>query len=97
MGATGTLERQTDPDALRPGDIWDEEWKRNLFNLALRRLERMTKAKHYQIFFLNVVKDLPGPEVAKQLGVSLALVYVVKHRLSAALKKEVRLLEKEIG
>lgn len=97
LGGTGTLERLPDEEALQPEEIWDEEWKRNLFNLALRRVEQRTKAKHYQIFYLNVVKDTPGPKVADQLGVSAAQVYIVKHRLSAALKKEVRKLEKELA
>ncbi|NIP96670.1 MAG: sigma-70 family RNA polymerase sigma factor [Akkermansiaceae bacterium] len=97
MGATGTIERLPDTIAMAPEEIWEGEWRRNLFNLALRRLEQKTKAKHYQIFYLNVIKEMSGPAVADQLGVSLAQVYIVKHRLSSTLKKEVRKLEKEMG
>jgi hypothetical protein len=42
-----------------------------------------------------VVKQWPASKVAENLSVSLAQVYIVKHRLSAQLKKEVAILEKQ--
>jgi DNA-directed RNA polymerase specialized sigma24 family protein len=50
--------------------------------------------KQFQIFDLNALKEWPAAEVAKSLGVSLASVYVTKHRVSAALKKEMVRLER---
>ncbi len=41
-----------------------------------------------------MVKQWPAAKVASSLSVSIAQVYIVKHRLSAQLKKEVALLEK---
>ena len=40
------------------------------------------------MFDLNALKEWPAADVAKSLGVSLANVYVTKHRIAAALKKE---------
>jgi RNA polymerase sigma-70 factor (ECF subfamily) len=57
-------------------------------------VKRRADAKHYQIFDCLVVKQWPAAKVAATLSVSIAQVYIVKHRLSAQLKKEVALLEK---
>ncbi len=38
--------------------------------------------------------ELQHPTLASSLSVNIAQVYIVKHRLSAQLKKEVALLEK---
>ena len=57
-------------------------------------MKRRADAKHYQIFDCLVVKQWPAAKVASSLSVSIAQVYIVKHRLSAQLKKEVALLEK---
>ena len=48
-------------------------------------------------FDLLVVKEWPAAEVAQFLGVSLANVYVTKHRIAAAVKREVKRLERTAG
>ena len=52
--------------------------------------------KQFQIFDLHALKEWPAADVAKSLGVSLANVYVTKHRIAAALKKEMARLEREL-
>jgi len=74
---------------------WDQEWRQNLFDVAVERVKRRVKEEHYQIFDLHVVKQWPVSKVAKTLGVSVARVYLVKHRVSLLLRKEIRLLEKK--
>jgi RNA polymerase sigma-70 factor (ECF subfamily) len=49
------------------------------------------------MFDLHALKEWPASDVAKSLGVSLANVYVTKHRIAAALKKEMARLEQELG
>jgi DNA-directed RNA polymerase specialized sigma24 family protein len=75
--------------------IWDAEWQSNLMEAALERVKRHVKEEHYQMFDLNVVRQWPPNKVAKTLEVSIAQVYLAKHRITALLKKEVRLLEKQ--
>jgi RNA polymerase sigma-70 factor (ECF subfamily) len=75
--------------------IWEAEWQSNLMEAALERVKRRVKEEHYQMFDLNVVRQWPAIKVAKTLEVSLAQVYLAKHRLLALLKKEVRMLEKQ--
>ena len=43
---------------------------------------------------LYVTKAWPPRRVAETLGISVARVYLTKHRVAAMLKKEVRRLEK---
>jgi RNA polymerase sigma factor (sigma-70 family) len=92
-----------DSSVLEPGEmpepvnseleqIWEAEWHSNLMDAALERVRRRVKEEHYQIFDLNVVRQWPATRVAKTLEVSVARVYLTKHRLLALLKKEVRML-----
>jgi RNA polymerase sigma factor (sigma-70 family) len=77
--------------------IWEEEWRSNLMEAALERVKRRVKEEHYQMFDLNVLKQWPANKVAKLLEVSIAQVYLAKHRVLASVKKEVRMLEKSEG
>ena len=52
--------------------------------------------KQSQIFDLHALNEWPAAEVAKSLGVSVANVYVTKHRVAASVKKEMARLEKEM-
>ncbi len=72
---------------------WDDEWQANLLEAALARVKRAVKEEHYLIFDLYVVRKLSVTEVARTLGVSVGQIYVVKHRISSLLKKEIRALE----
>jgi RNA polymerase sigma-70 factor (ECF subfamily) len=45
----------------------------------------------------TVLKEWPARDVAKSLGLNIASVYLAKHRVSAALKKEIARLEAEIS
>jgi RNA polymerase sigma factor (sigma-70 family) len=74
---------------------WDEEWQANLLKAALENLKRNVREEHYQIFDLYVLQQWPVRKVARALGVNVGLVYLVKYRMSALLKKEVRRLEEQ--
>jgi len=43
-----------------------------------------------------VLNEWPAADVSRSLGVSLANVYVTKHRVAAALQKEMARLEREM-
>ena len=90
---TATLERIPDPAGVVPDQIWDEEWKRQLFDGALQRVKRQVEPKHFQIFDCYVLKEWPVKEVAKTFNISTSQVYLIKHRLAALIAKEVRKLE----
>jgi RNA polymerase sigma factor (sigma-70 family) len=100
---TGTGEDGPRPDVAEIPDpagdageaVWEEEWQANLLKAALEIIKRRVKEEHYQIFDLYVLQQWPVRDVARALGVSVGLVYLVKYRISAQLKKEVRRLEEQ--
>ena len=89
---TATLEQIPDPAAVLDA-IWDAEWEKNIVDAAMQRVKRRVKADHYQIFYLNAVRNLSVRKVAEMVGVNVAQVYLVKHRIANLIKKEVKLLE----
>jgi hypothetical protein len=45
---------------------------------------------------LDALQEWPAGDVAKSLGVNLATVYLAKHRVGRAVKKEVSRLERGV-
>jgi DNA-directed RNA polymerase specialized sigma24 family protein len=84
-----------DPAGGDPESAWEEEWQTHLLKAALETIKHTVKEEHYQIFDLNVLQQWPARNVARALGVNVGLVYLVKYRLSALLKKEIRRLEEQ--
>jgi RNA polymerase sigma factor (sigma-70 family) len=89
---TATIDRI--PDAVNVGAVWEDEWQRHMLGAALVRVKRRIDARHYQIFDCAVLKEWPVSKVARELGVNVAQVYLVKHRIAAMLKKEIATLGK---
>lgn len=80
------------PDARQDGErdaAWDAAWRQNVLDRAMERVQLRVSPAHYQMFCLSVIDGRPGPEVARTLGVSLASVYVVRHRVLRLLRAEV--------
>ena len=87
----------TIPDPANPLEtMWQEEWQSNLLAAAMDRIKRRVKEEHYQIFYLYVIKHWPVTKVARATGASVAKIYVVKHRVAALVKDEIRKLEKTL-
>lgn len=94
--ADGTDLLDRTPDSKNFETLWDEEWRGNLLKAALEKIRARFSPAQFQIFDLNVLKEWPAADVAKNLGISIASVYLAKHRLSAALKKEIARLESDL-
>jgi RNA polymerase sigma-70 factor (ECF subfamily) len=92
--ATTTLERIPDPMGGELEVVWDEEWEKNIVDAAMARVKGRVRPEHYQMFYLNVVKEISAQKVAATFGVSAAQIYLVKHRVSRLIKSEVRKLER---
>jgi RNA polymerase sigma-70 factor (ECF subfamily) len=93
---TATINRVPDAAATNLDAVFETQWRKNLFNVALERVKEKFSLKQFQIFDLVVLKEWPAAEVAQSLGVSLANVYVIRHRISAAIKKETKRLENRL-
>jgi len=72
---------------------WDEEWRRNLMEVAIQRVKRRVSIEQYQMFDFFVLKHWPARDVARTLGVTVAHVYVAKHRVSKLVRREIAALE----
>ena len=73
--------------------MWQEEWRKNLFEAAVDRVKRRVREEHYQIFDLYVVKGWPVLKVARAMRVSVGKVYLTKHRIALLVKREIAMLE----
>ena len=82
-----------DPAADVLEGVWNEEWQKNIVDVAMERVRRTANPEHYQIFHLHAVKGLGVRDVAKLTGASLPKVYVTYHRIAKLVKAEVRRLE----
>jgi RNA polymerase sigma-70 factor (ECF subfamily) len=91
---TATIERLPDTDAVDLDALWEKEWQENLFTAAMTRVKKKVDPKQFQIFDCYVRKEWPAQKVATELKVSVGQVYLIRHRISSLLKKEVRTLEK---
>jgi RNA polymerase sigma factor (sigma-70 family) len=93
--STGTdpIHKIPDPASGQLESIWNEEWQKNIVDLAMERVKRRVNPEHYQVFHLSVVKGLGVVEVSRMLGTNPGNVYVIKHRLGAMVRKEMQTLE----
>ena len=89
---TALLERIPDPAGSALESLWEVEWKTHIAETALRQIKRRIPQEQYEIFDLYVLENWPAARVAKALGVSIAKVYVVKHRINRLLAAERRRL-----
>lgn len=92
---TAVIDRVEDPDGDLLSRLWDVEWKKNLADAALARVKAQVSPKQYQIFDCYVVKQWDAARVREKLNVSMAQVYLAKHRVGAVLKRELAKLEKQ--
>lgn len=90
---TAVIDRFEDPNGDLLDRLWDVEWKKNLADAALSRVKAQISPKQYQIFDYYVVRQWEAKKVQEHLGVSMAQVYLAKHRVGAVLKKELARLE----
>ena len=95
--STGTarIEQVADPLGLRLEATWDEEWEKNLLEAAVERVKKKVDPAHYQVFDLYAIKLWPVTKVAKTMKVNSGKVYLIKHRVSRLIKKEIMHLRKE--
>src|SRR5262245_41101612 len=93
---TATVERIADPSGPDLDAIWDEEWRQQLLDAAVQRVKNKVNPEQYPIIQLCVFKHWPAKKAASELGVSVARVYLSKHRVGVLLKKEVKTLERTL-
>jgi RNA polymerase sigma-70 factor (ECF subfamily) len=91
---TATFDRFPDT---KPGELeklWDSEWAKNLLERAMARVKTQVSPRQYQIFDCYVIKEWGVSKVMQELDVSMAQVYLAKHRVGKLLKQELSQLER---
>lgn len=84
-----------DPASPSFEEIWEKEWQQNLVKAALERVKAKVSPKQYQIFYYLVIKEMESSKVKQMLGVSIAGIYIAKHRVSSLLRKEIAGLKEQ--
>jgi RNA polymerase sigma-70 factor (ECF subfamily) len=91
---TPTVERI--PDDRSQDALWEAEWHKSILETAIGRVVQRINPKHYQVFDLYAVRKWSAAKVAREMGVSVAQVYLIHHRLTKLVRKEVAYLESQL-
>ncbi len=74
---------------------WDAAYEKRMFAYAAAQVRGDFKDATWQAFWLTGVEGRSAKEVAKQLGMTVAAVYLAKGRVMARLKEQIHLLQGE--
>jgi|SRR6516164_2562879 RNA polymerase sigma-70 factor (ECF subfamily) len=96
-GDSGVHERLQQLAAPEQGQAawWDQEYERQLFQWAAARIRRDFEESTWQAFWQTAVEGKSGKEVARELRISLAAVYLAKSRVLTRLKEQIQLIQGE--
>ena len=73
--------------------LWEKEWKRHLFNMALEELKTQVQPGTFVAFEMYALQNKPVREVAEFLHMSVSAVYTAKSRCIADMKNIIANLE----
>jgi RNA polymerase sigma factor (sigma-70 family) len=90
---TSEIERMSDPKADVLERMWESEWLENLTTSALEKVKVQVSPKQFQIFHCYVIQEWDAKKVQDHLKVSIAQVYLAKHRVGVIFRRELKLLE----
>ncbi len=74
---------------------WDREYDRQLFAWAAAQVRDSFAASTWQAFWLTAVEGKNGKDVAMELGLSVAAVYLAKGRVMTRLKEKVQSIHED--
>jgi RNA polymerase sigma factor (sigma-70 family) len=74
---------------------WDDEWRKAILDMAVKKTKARVDEKQFQIFELCAVQGWPVEKVATTLKISAARVYVSKHRVGKVFEQELKSIDLE--
>jgi len=95
--STAVEDRVPDPAGNALEAIWNDEWEKHVVAAALEKVQQQSSGAHYQIFFLQAIKQIPSAKVAEALDVNVDQVYLIKHRLTKIFEEALKDLETKLG
>jgi RNA polymerase sigma-70 factor (ECF subfamily) len=69
---------------------WEADWEQRVFAWACAEVRRTVSETTWQAFWRTAIEDQPGKQVAADLGLSVAAVYLAHGRVLARLKERIR-------
>jgi RNA polymerase sigma-70 factor (ECF subfamily) len=72
---------------------WQAEWERRLFALACNQVRATVTDTTWEAFWRTAVAGQSGKQVAGDLGLSVAAVYLARRRILMRLREQVQLLQ----
>jgi RNA polymerase sigma-70 factor (ECF subfamily) len=93
--AVAALERLTGGRVPDLEAVWGQEWENLVLAEAIERVKPLVRPEQFQMFDLYARKGMPVNEVASLLRVSVARVYLAKHRVGKLVRTEFKRLEAE--
>ena len=94
---TAVEELVPDPAGNALEAIWNDEWEKHIVDAALEKVKQQSSAKHYQIFFLQAIKQIPPAKIAETLNLNVDQVYLIKHRLTKVFEEALKELKTKLG
>ena len=73
--------------------VWEEKWEQRLFTWAAQQVRRQVSESTLQAFWQTAVQGKPGKAVARELGLSVAAVYLAKSRVMARLVETIKRIQ----
>lgn len=68
--------------------FFDLEFRREIFHRAAEQVEREVQPRTWRAFWLSSVDDIPIPDVADQLGMSIGAVYIARSRVIGRIRTQ---------
>lgn len=90
-----TTQATHEPDDDDFAKLWEQEWRANILKAATERVKPQVSPRQFQIFDFYVLRSMSATEVCRKLGVSLAQVYLAKHRVGKILRREVEYIKNQ--
>ncbi len=88
------LENQAAPERDELAE-WEREWRRHLFAWAAEQVRPRVQETSWQAFWKTAVENRSGHEVAAELGLTVAAVYLAKSRIMARLRAVIQEVQEE--
>ncbi len=92
-GDTKTLRALHDLPAAIPEDEWNLQYQRHLLQRAAVDVRDDFQDGTWRAFWETAVEDHPPADVAAGLGLTIAAVYMAKHRVTTRLREHIQFLE----
>ncbi|HXJ57502.1 MAG TPA: sigma-70 family RNA polymerase sigma factor [Verrucomicrobiae bacterium] len=91
---TRLIDNVPDPVSLVPEQVWEEQWKNHLLEMATTNIQSRVHPRSYQLYDYYVNKGWPTDKITVAFGVSVEVVHTAKHRVMMMIAQEVKRLER---